>query len=204
LFARSAVKKKFSNLFFHFVLKNFEGGISLEKEKVQEKVQEKTEYLKEFMDCLKSEFPEFEFELGETMDYIEAEYCDVYNFTSIYIELNDYNVPVRLVITKADLDEEIITPEACHDCIYEDCQFYKCRSEEDVEKEMEEWSKTLYESEKLTVKRVVIDRKCYVNIPHYHYYRAYEISLNQSLLPQTVKAVDELFDLLVELAEKAS
>lgn len=174
----------------------------------KEKVQEKTEYLEEFMDCLKSEFPEFEFEIDESMGCIEAEYCNAYNFTSIYIELNDYNVPVRLVMTKADLDEEIIVPEACHDCIFADCQFFKgndeCRSEEDIEKEMEEWSKTLYESAKLTVKRVVIDRKCYVNIPHYHYYKGYEISLNQSLLPETVKAVDELFDLLIKLAEKAS
>jgi hypothetical protein len=51
------------------------------------------------------------------------------------------------------------------------------------------------------VSRTVVELKCFTDIPHYHLYKGYRIVLKDSLLPDTVKALDELFDVIVEVAE---
>jgi hypothetical protein len=170
----------------------------------------KNEYLNQFLAALKGEYREdngWRYEERIEEGYIKMTYVDSYDYVEIVIDLNEYKVPVKLYFTRADLTEEIIVPESCHICD-EDCEYYdpnsdECTlSDEEINREFEEWERVLFESEKITIKRVVVSVKCYLDIPHYHYYKGYEIVLNESLLPETVISLDNLFDIIVSLVEK--
>jgi len=168
------------------------------------------EYLRQFIEALKQEYPEdtYEYEINEKLNYMEIKSNQFGEIFEIYIEWNEYQVPIKLIMTKANMDEEIITPESCHECGYENCTFYDAEkqectiTQEQIDKEIKEWQKTLYHSEKLTINQTVIEQKCYLDVPHYHLYKAHQITLNQSLLIETIKAVETLFDEIIQIATK--
>jgi hypothetical protein len=165
----------------------------------------KNEYLEQFVNDLKTEYPEtdYEYEINTELGYIEIKASD----TIIYIELNEYQVPTSVTVTHIDMDNEIVVPEACHDC-FDDCPFYdaeneQClRTDEVIEKEIRDWEKTLFENDKITIARTVTDLKCYLDIPHYHYFQTYTITLRKGLTVSDIKAIDQLFDVLISIVEK--
>jgi hypothetical protein len=173
---------------------------------MSEEALKKDEYLNQFVEVLKEEFREedWKYEVNMEMGYLKMEYQDAYQYEEIFIDLNEYNVPVKATITRASLDEEIVTPESCHEC-FEECPYYsedECKiTDENIDKEIEEWEKVLVEKGKLVVKRVIVELECFLDVRHYHLLKGYEVVLKDSLLPDTVKALDELFDVIVEVAE---
>jgi len=175
---------------------------------MESKVRAKNEYLQQFLESLRESFREdnlWIYEVKEDEGYVKLVYSDSYTYEEIFIDLNEYKVPISVSITKADLDNEIIVPESCHECS-EFCEYYNdedCTfNDSDFDREVNDWEKVLFNNNKITIKRVVVSVKCFLDIPHYHYYKGYEVTLNDSLLPETVISLDNLFDLLVSLVEK--
>jgi hypothetical protein len=170
------------------------------------------EYLKQFIEDLKKEYPEpeWEYNVDEKLRYLTMKNWSMGEFTEIYVEWNEYNVPIKVIITETNDNEEIITPYSCHDCAYDECPYYDKEKEEcsitdeDIDKEEREWEKKLYESAKITIARTIVEEKCYLDIPHTHIYKAYTIALNESVTVETIKALIELFDRLIEIAEKTN
>jgi len=172
----------------------------------------KNQYLRDFVEALKEAFREengWNYEIDEDAGYIAIKYIDAYIAETIYIQLNEYGVPDELYIEKADITDEIIDPYSCHECS-EDCPYYdeekeECTiTEEEIEKEYSEWEEKLIETNKIEVRRVVMEIPCEYNGSHYHHCKGYAITIRDGLLPQTVIALDELFDYIVELAEKTA
>ena len=165
----------------------------------------KNEYLEQFLNALKEQYPEseYEYEINLELGFIEIKGYDI----EIYIEINEYQVPASVSITKIDEDSEIITPESCHECS-EDCPFYDIEKEEClrtdniIDNEMAEWRKTLFESDHITIARTIAEKKCYLDIPHYHYFQAYTITLRKGLTANDIIAIDQLFDILISIVEK--
>jgi hypothetical protein len=165
----------------------------------------KNEYLEQFVNDLKTEYPEteYEYEINTELGYIEIKGSD----TIIYIELNEYQVPTSVTVTHIDMDNEIIVPEACHDCS-DDCPFYdaeneQClRTDDIIEKEIRDWKKALFVNDKITIARIVFEQKCYLDIPHYHYFKAYSVTLRKGLTVNDIIAIDQLFDVLISIVEK--
>jgi hypothetical protein len=169
-----------------------------------------SEYLSDFISGLKEIFKEengWAYDINMNERYIKLVYSDAYQFEEIFIDINRYDVPVVLTITRADFDDEIFTPESCHEC-GEFCEFYDSESgectlsDETIDKEIEEWNTTIFESKDIVIRKVVVEVKCFINIPHTHYYRGYEIKYFKDITVDTIKAIDELFDVLISLVEK--
>jgi len=169
-----------------------------------------SDYLSRFVSELKEEFREedgWELSVDLKLDLIKLYYSDAYNVTEVYIYLNEYKVPEGVTIIEANKDEEIIMPETCHYCSCE-CPHYDeendtCLiSDEEINREISEWERVLCETRHLRVERVVYGEKCYMDIPHYHYYKAYKVTYTGPVLVETIVSLVELFDLLVELVEK--
>jgi hypothetical protein len=170
----------------------------------------KNQYLRDFVEALKEAFKEengWYYDIDEDAGYIAIKYIDAYITETIYIQLNEYGVPDELYIEKADMTEEIIDPTSCHECD-ENCPYYdgtreECSvTEEEIEKQYSEWETKLIETNKIEVRRVVVEVPCGDSGIHYHHCKGYAITIRDGLLPQTVIALDELFDYIVELAEK--
>jgi hypothetical protein len=165
----------------------------------------KNEYLEQFLNALKEQYPEpeYEYEINLELGFIEIKSYDM----EIYIEINEYQTPISVSITKIDEDNEIITPQSCHDCS-EDCPFYdiekeEClRTDDIIDKEKAEWQKTLFENDHITIARTIAEKMCYLDIPHYHYFKAYTITLRQGLTANDIIAMDQLFDILISIVEK--
>jgi hypothetical protein len=172
----------------------------------------KNQYLKDFVEALKEAFREengWYYDIYEDAGYIAIKYIDAYIAETIYIQLNEYGIPGELYIEKAYITDEIVDPYSCHECS-QDCQYYdeekeKCTIiEEDISREYDEWEGKLIETSKIEVRRIVMEVQCEYNGSHYHHCRGYAITIKGGLLPQTVIALDELFDYIVELAEKTA
>jgi hypothetical protein len=165
----------------------------------------KNEYLEQFLNALKEEYPEEEYayQINLELGFIEIKGYDI----EIYIEINQYQVPSSVSITKIDENSEIITPESCHDCS-EDCPYYdiekeEClRTNEFIDKEIAEWEKTLFKNDYITIARTIVEKMCYLDIPHYHYFQAYTITLRKGLVVNDIIAIDQLFDILISIVEK--
>jgi hypothetical protein len=165
----------------------------------------KNEYLKQFLNALKERYPEpeYEYEINLELGFIFIEGYDI----EICIEINEYQVPTGVFVTKFDENNEIITPESCHDCS-EDCPFYNAQNEEClrtddiIDKEMAEWRKALFVSDDITIARTIAEKKCYLDIPHYHYFQAYTITLRKGLTANDIIAIEQLFDILISIVEK--
>jgi len=165
----------------------------------------KNEYLEQFLNVLKDEYPEseYEYEINLELGFIEIKGRDI----EIYIELNQYEVPISVSMTKIDEAGEIIIPEACHDC-FEFCPYYDAQNEEclrtddKIDEEIAEWQKTLFESDYITIARTIAEKRCYLDMPHYHYFQAYTITIRKGLTASDIMALEQLFDLFIHIVEK--
>jgi len=167
----------------------------------------KNEYRQQFEEALKQEFKNYDIKDSEE-DYLLLTYNDSYVIEEILIDFNEYNVPIKVEITRVSTDEEIIQPSSCHECAFEDCSFYdvvreKCSLDDStIEKEISEWCQTLFENQNIRVKRIVLEYECFLDLPHYHIYKGYGILLRQSLTVEDIKGLVNQFDNLVTLASK--
>jgi hypothetical protein len=165
----------------------------------------KNEYLEQLLNALKEQYPEseYEYEINLELGFIFIKGYDI----EICIEINEYQAPTGVFITKIDENNEIITPESCHDCS-EDCPFYNAQNEEClrtddiIDKEIAEWRKTLFENDYITIARTIAEKKCYLDIPHYHYFQAYTIILRKGFTVSDIIAIEQLFDILISIVEK--
>jgi hypothetical protein len=169
-------------------------------------VEIQNKYLSDFINALKEEYKEdngFEWEINEEGGFIKVTYCDCGEYFELFIDLNEYKVPVKLYMTKASFYDEIFVPENCDMCS-ETCEYYdkstgECTYDDsEFEKEVNEWEKTLFSNDKITIRRVVVT----VGKDIHYYLKGYEIVLNESLLPQTVIGLDYVFDIIISLVEK--
>jgi len=99
---------------------------------------------------------------------------------SIFLEkkVNDYGVVFYSAVVELwDIDEEIPFPESVHDGYGLEEEDYE-KMEEEGEKEIEEIEEAptvefKVMGEEYSFTKAVIEQKCYINIPHYHYYRGF-------------------------------
>ena len=122
---------------------------------------------------------------------IVAEYEDAYDMESIWIsiDVNEYGVESYNVVTEcAKRVDEIPICDSCHDAFCEECLiFERCKDEKTNEvdaKKLDEYFREETEkhlnqpryklkdlSNEIVVRPIIVERKCYLDIPHYHYYK---------------------------------
>jgi len=169
------------------------------REKLQARINQ------EFLEHFDQEDWEIEYLDGS----ITVEYHDAYDIEIIdlWVTWDEYNVPtINLHIEQTNVDEEIPHPSACHEC-WEECEYYtedRCMYPEELEeKEIEQWTKKSsievnHLGTRLTLENSIYERICYLNITHYHLYKA--ITLNAEV--QTIKDMNTVLnarDLLIAL-----
>lgn len=156
----------------------------------------------------------------ETPNILKVQYTDAYEKLNIQIDrhFNEYGVAhYTLWLTKIDdlTNDEIIYPESCHDC-YEDCTYYdketeSCTIEEISNKEKEDWENKPNLTTKFGINELIdvyatIETiKCYLNILHYHYYKALEINAQTTdakTITTIINAADIIFALYMEYLNK--
>jgi len=127
--------------------------------------------------------------------YIEAKYEDAYDMESIWIsiDVNEYGVESYNVVTEcAKRDDEILICDSCHDAFCEECTIFErfgnsetgevdsVKLDEYFKKEVEKHlNQPHYElhgfNGTIRVEPTIVERKCYLDIPHYHYYRGVKL-----------------------------
>ncbi|MEM5868320.1 MAG: hypothetical protein QXG39_10435 [Candidatus Aenigmatarchaeota archaeon] len=147
-----------------------------------------------------------EWEVRQDGDVVTLTYMDAYEFVEVALELNEYGNVVSAYYKYANLTEEIITPQSCHDC-GEYCEFYVAKTEEcsitedDINNEIAEWVDVpMLASAHFEVGRTIIEIKCYLGIPHEHLYKGYLIHL---IYADNVVAFDilKVLDCIIEIYE---
>jgi len=125
--------------------------------------------------------------------HVVADYKDAYECETIEVLRVDEKIEV--CVTRYNfMDDEIRFPEGCHECVYEECQYYnpeieECTLEAISEQEMKEFNVNAVNEDislgygcKLNVAEHIATVQCYVNVTHLHYYKALSITLlTQSL-----------------------
>jgi hypothetical protein len=168
-------------------------------------------YLSNFVNQLKAAFSSetgWDFEVKVEEGLIKLRYSDAYDIIDVLVFLNEFKVPFEVSYIRASRTEEIATPESCHGCDCEGCERYdsekgECSiTEEEVEEEFDKWEKKLVDARHVVVKRVIVEDRCFLDVPHYHYYRGYEIIYRGPITPDTILAIDLLFDDIVDIAEE--
>ena len=123
--------------------------------------------------ALRELFGEF-YEVRDEGCRIVAEYEDADFKETITLEFVKHGY--ELTVEVAFLDEEIHTPESCHDC-FNDCPYFDedgCKlSDEEIEEEIREWTSRapVKSLDQLIVEPTIIEIWCPVNMPHYHIYK---------------------------------
>ena len=108
-------------------------------------------------------------------------YEDAYDIERIYVQKtqNEYGVKFyRLEIEYTNRDSEIINCYSCHSTFCEDCPL-KDEAEnidELINREIDEYEskpeiKLSALSSKLTIKPIIVETKCYLDIPHEHLFK---------------------------------
>jgi hypothetical protein len=181
-------------------------------QKAEEKAKKKEAYVRGFIEELKAKFsPEAGWEIKEELglSMISLKYSDAYEIVNATIFLNEHGVPFALAYVKAKRDEEVLTPESCHECVLADCVYYdtteeECTlSDEEIQEKFGRWKRKLVEVRNMIVRSVIVKDECYLDIPHAHYYRGYEVIYRGSITCDVVSAIDLLFDDIVDIACKA-
>ena len=156
---------------------------------------------------------DYNFEICDSKDYefarmVTLECVDAYEKEMVTLWC-DYNTSeIEATIDYINLDREVLTSEVCgqhhglQDC--EECSYFrngKCVVDEEAEKTMNEWedSPTLKVSN-ISISREVYSEKCYLQIPHTHYYLSYTITV-KPCYTEKLRAILELIDVLIELYE---
>jgi len=144
---------------------------------------------------------------------IVAEYRDAYESETITV-FRDVDNEISVTITRHDYDEdEIRFPEACHECLYEECEYYnskteECTLEEISRKELEDFRANAVNKQiqignaELLIAEEIIAETCYVNITHKHIYKAISLTLKTYSLTNVesfLSARDMIFDLATEI-----
>jgi hypothetical protein len=170
-------------------------------------------YLSNFVNQLRAAFSSeagWEFDIKVEEGLVRLRYSDAYDVIDVLIFLNEFKVPFEVSYIRASRSEEVATPEACHSCDCESCERYNAESnectitQEEVEGEIDKWEGKLVDTRHVTVKRVIVEEECFLDVPHYHYYKGYEIIYRGPITPDVVLAIDLLFDDIVDLAEEAA
>ena len=112
-------------------------------------------------------------------DYLEYKYEDAYEIFNVTIELKPlgelYSM-LEITVERVDLEEEIANPAAISQHGYDledfnldeiEKEFKEALNEKPISKEVE-----YFYNRYVKYQRYIKAIKCYVNIPHYHYYRA--------------------------------
>jgi hypothetical protein len=168
-------------------------------------------YLSNFVNQLRAAFSSesgWDFEVKVEEGLIKLRYSDAYDIVDVLIFLNEYKVPFEVSYVRASRGDEIATPESCHDCDCESCERYNAENnectitQEEVEEEIDKWERKLVDARHITVKRVIVEEKCFLNIPHSHIYRGHEIIYRGPITPDMILALDLLFDDIVDIAEE--
>jgi len=190
-------------------LKAFKGCGLMEKPNIKE-------LLNGFIKSLKLSKDYQREDISETT--IELKYQDGYETEIITLEinLNEYNVPIwQLWIEKAEIDNELIYPESCHDCDGS-CEYFKndeCTVEDITEKEVTKWKnleklefgKTGYNDFTNVIETSILEEHCFLDVPHYHYYKAIRIYTKDSdhnHIRNMINARDILRDVYMEYLAK--
>jgi len=144
---------------------------------------------------------------------IVAEYRDAYESERITV-FRDIDNEISVTVTRHNYDEdEIRFPEACHECVYEECEYYdskteECTLEEISRKELEEFkakavNKTIQiGNAELQIMEEIVTETCYVNVTHEHVYKAVTLILKTYSLSNVesfLSARDMIFDLATEI-----
>jgi len=134
--------------------------------------------------------------LEESVDCLAYRYTDAYEQELIEVNTrtNRYGVTFyTLLVERTDFDNEIITPESCHDCS-EDCQYYgrtQCnRTDKAIQREIDQWKKAKeVKARDLTLSTSIVETECHLNVSHHHAYRGF-------ILMYETTSVDRLKDVL--------
>jgi len=173
----------------------------------QEKL--KTEAIENLHKSLLDNIDNFDIEIV-TDDCIQARYRDRTDGEEIWVdvEINQWDViKYNCTIVEWSNENEILTPESCHDCD-EDCRFYRksgrCGiTDKHVTRELQKWQPTSDIEAKcfamtLTVGRRAKEESCEVGISHNHLYGVYKIEATTTdveRLLTLIKARSIIFDL---------
>ncbi len=136
----------------------------------------------------------------------EAEGLDIY----AYVSLNDWGIPKYYINIKIwDINEEIITPESCHDCLYEECDWWdedkeECGLTDDIiNKEIEEYRDkkvVILHNGEVVIRRWICDVECFLNFRHYHLYKGHLIGI-ETTDRDKVEAIIKAYDILIDVYE---
>jgi len=138
---------------------------------------------------------------------ILLKYEDAYEIVETWIIVDDEGEIETVDITVVDLDEEIATPEGCHDCLFEECPRWdnekeECNiTDEEIHEEERKWVRVVGITRGLRISRIIYKRWCYLNIPHNHIYRGYSIKLYKPTDIEKIRAVYEILEDLIDLGE---
>ena len=128
-------------------------------------------------------------EVQEEGNIIRAIYKDAYDLTEIQVEDTEQKFYVSVRIARTD--EEIIAPESCHDCDPE-CEFWcedGCLRDKAADEEISEYlAQPTKEVGILRITPIIWEEKCYLDIPHYHYYKGFAVTAECGFIEQ-IKAV---------------
>jgi len=172
-----------------------------EKEKLTHRMHK---YLHEFLLSIKgeSDFAAYEWDKhGVHYEYWDGE---DYESISLWVEYNRYLVArFHITIEVFNRENEAPFPEACHDCIGSDCDYYEeegCKL--DSTEELEEWrSFKFLNGGHFTIGTAILDRECHLNFTHRHYYKGFTLTLVSSLLDE-IRAFIYAVDFLIPTYER--
>jgi len=166
--------------------------------------------IQEFLEHFDQEDWRIEYQNGD----VTVEYLDTYEIETVdlWITWNQYNVPtINLHIEQTSVDEEIPHPSTCHDC-WPECQYYseeECKYPEELEqKEIEQWTQKPSLSIKnlgiqLNFENTIHERICYLNITHYHLYKATALNVEVHTI-KDMNTVLNARDLLIAMYQQVN
>jgi len=146
------------------------------------------------------------------LEYPEAVYDSPIEYIEIRLDdgVNEFGVHHHTVtLFYADKGEgHVLNPSEAGQHYYD----LDSKEWEELEKEMEGWEDDLNNWEKkegreiyscglmLKVEPWVLGSKCYLNVPHYHYYKGWRITLGCNSIDE-VRAFLEIYDIFIEIAK---
>ena len=154
-----------------------------------------------------NEVNEEESKIERDGDEITINYEDAYEIETIWLRKwqNEYGVTFYdLELEYAHRNEEIHNCYSCHDAFCDDCPLKEIKDEIDnyIEKEINEYLKKpkikIEVFDKLTIERIIVERKCYVDVPHYHIYKGVRVRFETQDFSHVI-AILKLRDLLYKL-----
>jgi len=167
-----------------------------------------TRLTKKEIEKILNEVNEVESEIIFGENDLTINYEDSYDIERIYIQKtqNEYGIKFyRLESEYANRDSEIINCYSCHDPFCEDCPLRDEAEniDEIINQEIEDHEnkpeiKLSALSSKLTIKPIIVETKCYVDIPHTHLYKGVYLEFETNDFEELI-ALMKLRDLFYNL-----